>query len=202
MPRVLAVCLPDPSSLQDAVHWEGWGTSLACKAVRRPQVSFAQHELSQQKGVLTPNCCVLHAGWAHAGEQWCCQATSNMNSVKVSAFAFAFKFAVLQCLLHKPCQSSAHHNNRKFKRNCAHKLHLLHSLHQLHLLLSLFLTAGNDQALLQQLCTLLFSRDASQGLGMNIVRYNIGGADPAAAAEYRTGAAVPCLRRPEGSYDW
>uniref|UniRef100_A0A383WIJ3 Endo-beta-1,6-galactanase-like domain-containing protein n=1 Tax=Tetradesmus obliquus TaxID=3088 RepID=A0A383WIJ3_TETOB len=91
MPRVLAVCLPDPSSLQDAVHWEGWGTSLA---------------------------------------------------------------------------------------------------------------SGNDQALLQQLCTLLFSRDASQGLGMNIVRYNIGGADPAAAAEYRTGAAVPCLRRPDGSYDW
>jgi hypothetical protein len=73
----------------------------------------------------------------------------------------------------------------------------------LHLLLVLP-AAGNNEALRQQLCTLLFSRDASQGLGMNIVRYNIGGADPAAAAaaEYRTGAAVPCLRLPDGSDDW
>jgi hypothetical protein len=37
---------------------------------------------------------------------------------------------------------------------------------------------------------------------MNIVRYNIGGANPAAADEYRTGAAVPCLRLPDGSYNW
>ncbi|KAF6256527.1 glycoside hydrolase superfamily [Scenedesmus sp. NREL 46B-D3] len=62
--------------------------------------------------------------------------------------------------------------------------------------------AGGNEALRQQLCTLLFSKDAARGLGMNIVRYNIGGANPAAAEEYRTGAAVPCLRLPNGSYDW
>jgi hypothetical protein len=37
---------------------------------------------------------------------------------------------------------------------------------------------------------------------MNIVRYNIGGANTTAADEYRTGAAVPCLRQPDGSYNW
>jgi hypothetical protein len=36
---------------------------------------------------------------------------------------------------------------------------------------------------------------------MNIVRYNIGGANPTAADEYRTGAALPCLRLPDGSYN-
>eukprot|EP00878_Enallax_costatus_P024944 GHUV01026652.1.p1 GENE.GHUV01026652.1~~GHUV01026652.1.p1 ORF type:complete len:233 (+),score=38.99 GHUV01026652.1:349-1047(+) len=60
----------------------------------------------------------------------------------------------------------------------------------------------NHEQLRRHISTLLFSRDPSAGLGMNIVRYNIGGACQDQAHEYRTGAAVPCLRRPDGSYDW
>jgi hypothetical protein len=52
---------------------------------------------------------------------------------------------------------------------------------------------GGQMDLRETLCDVLFHPDS--GLGFNIVRYNLGGADPAAAASYRAGAAVPCIKR-------
>jgi hypothetical protein len=51
-----------------------------------------------------------------------------------------------------------------------------------------------------KVCDLLFT-DA--GLGLNIVRYNIGGTatDAADLDRFRTGGAVPCCCAPDGTYD-
>jgi hypothetical protein len=51
---------------------------------------------------------------------------------------------------------------------------------------------GNDQKLTQDICKLLFDIDG--GLGMNIVRYNIGGAKKEHREQYRPGGMVPCHR--------
>ena len=51
---------------------------------------------------------------------------------------------------------------------------------------------GNDQKLTLDICKLLFDR--KDGLGMNIVRYNIGGAKLEHREQYRPGGAVPCHR--------
>ncbi|GBF92866.1 hypothetical protein Rsub_05485 [Raphidocelis subcapitata] len=59
---------------------------------------------------------------------------------------------------------------------------------------------GKDAALRELICTELFD---PKKLGLNIVRYNIGGTakDPHDAHRFRTGGAVPCCSDPEGGYD-
>lgn len=52
---------------------------------------------------------------------------------------------------------------------------------------------GHDSQLTERLSRLLF--DAREGLGLNIVRYNIGGSDVQAASQFRPGAAAPCFRQ-------
>lgn len=49
---------------------------------------------------------------------------------------------------------------------------------------------------------LLFDPDV--GLGLEIVRYNIGGSNTSATAinSLRPGAAVPSLLQPNGTYNW
>ncbi len=49
---------------------------------------------------------------------------------------------------------------------------------------------------------LLFDHDV--GLGLEIVRYNIGASntDPAAVLSMRPGGAVPSLLLPNGTYNW
>jgi hypothetical protein len=63
MPRLLPVSLPDRSSLQEAVKWEGWGTSLACK---QSNMNIIVGFLARQCMLISP--AVLLAGWAHAGK--------------------------------------------------------------------------------------------------------------------------------------
>jgi O-glycosyl hydrolase len=54
----------------------------------------------------------------------------------------------------------------------------------------------------QALATMLFS--PAQGIGLNAVRYNIGGvtAGVSCASSFRAGAAVPSFEPSSGSYDW
>lgn len=61
---------------------------------------------------------------------------------------------------------------------------------------------GHDSTTRDLVCRLLFSKD--EGLGFNIVRYNIGGANQEHADEYRPGGAVPCFAQPDpaAGYDW
>lgn len=46
--------------------------------------------------------------------------------------------------------------------------------------------------------------DPDNGLGLEIIRYNIGGSDTDATAvnSLRPGAAVPSLLLPDGTYNW
>ena len=54
----------------------------------------------------------------------------------------------------------------------------------------------------ERVADLLF--DSKSGLGLEIIRYNIGGSDTDATAvnSLRPGAAVPSLLLPDGTYDW
>ena len=63
-------------------------------------------------------------------------------------------------------------------------------------------TGGWSQASRQGLATMLFS--PVQGIGLNVVRYNLGGVTPgdSCSAEFRAGAAVPSFEPSAGSYDW
>lgn len=56
---------------------------------------------------------------------------------------------------------------------------------------------GSHPAAMQAICTLLFDRTQG-GLGLNIVRYNIGASPLGRDAEFRPGAALPCVRQQEG----
>lgn len=60
---------------------------------------------------------------------------------------------------------------------------------------------GTRHDLTEKVCRLLFH--PSDGLGLNIVRYNVGGADVKRASEYRTGGAVPCYKQSADEHcDW
>lgn len=54
----------------------------------------------------------------------------------------------------------------------------------------------------EKVADLLF--DPDYGLGLEIIRYNIGGSDTNATAvnSLRPGAAVPSLLLPDGTYNW
>lgn len=54
----------------------------------------------------------------------------------------------------------------------------------------------------QALATMLFS--PTNGIGLNVARYNIGGVTPAdsCASSFRVGAAVPSFETSAGTYDW
>ena len=63
--------------------------------------------------------------------------------------------------------------------------------------------AGNwSLANRQALATMLFS--PTQGIGLNVVRYNIGGVTPGdtCSSNFRPGGAVPSFEPSDGSYDW
>jgi O-glycosyl hydrolase len=63
-------------------------------------------------------------------------------------------------------------------------------------------TAGWSLAARQSLAEALFS--PGEGIGLNVVRYNLGGVTPddTCAAQFRPGAAVPSFETSSGSYNW
>jgi O-glycosyl hydrolase len=63
-------------------------------------------------------------------------------------------------------------------------------------------TSGWPLATREALADALFS--PTEGIGLNVVRYNLGGVTPgdACSARFRAGAAVPSFEPSSGSYDW
>ena len=55
-----------------------------------------------------------------------------------------------------------------------------------------------DKELVEKICALLF--DKTNGLGLNILRYNLGGGEnPPNKKNFRVGADIPCVLMPDGS---
>ncbi len=58
-----------------------------------------------------------------------------------------------------------------------------------------------DEKKINEVCDLLF--DAEKGIGINIVRYNIGGGEnPPNVSNLRIGANMPCFLTKEGTWNW